>query len=145
MAFQRIYVTEPCPLDGYDDLSVRVLANATDREWRTWAEGDLGAPGCPDCAKLNEPKTPRGKQSAPLGADPWPRRYCESCTKRRQQFGQSIVLFYGPRLLDRDVSTVDAALALFDDDDALPSEIVIWLQLLPSQIRDRRTKALMGN
>jgi hypothetical protein len=60
-------------------------------------------------------------------------------------YGQAIVTFYGPALLGHDVSTIDAALALFDRDDVLPSEIVIWLQLVPSAVRTRRQESLLGN
>jgi hypothetical protein len=123
----HVYLDEPCPLDGYGDLTVRVLANATWTEWRRWLEGGLGDPGCAACE---------------MGP---PRVYCDDCTARRQAFGQSIVLFYGPRLLDHDLTTPEQALALFDDDDALPSEIVTWLLLAPRLIRERREKELLGN
>lgn len=123
----RIFVDEPCPLEGYGDLAVRVLANASDAAWRQWATGSLGTPGCPDCAAL-----PDGQR-------------CPACTAARTLYGQAIVTLYGPTLLGHDVSTPEAALALFDDDAALPSELVIWLQLVPGTVRQRRTEALLPN
>jgi hypothetical protein len=142
----RIHVDEICPLEGYEQLSVRVLANATDAEWRSWCDGNLGMPGCEACAKLNVPAVPRGKhktEAAPAPASA--PRYCPACTQARAQFGQALVTLYGPTLLGEDVSTPEAALALFDRDDALPSEIVIWLQLAPGTVRSRRTETLLGN
>lgn len=144
MPIPRVYIEETCPLEGYAEVRVRVLANASDAEWRTWCAGNLGAPGCPDCAKLNTPPTPRGKRAAQPAPASVP-AYCPACTQARAQFGQAIVGLYGPTLLGEDVATPEAALALFDRDDALPSEIVIWLQLLPGAVRDRRTGALLGN
>jgi hypothetical protein len=132
----HIYVEEPCPLDGYDGLNVRVLGNATDREWREWAGATLGDPDCGKCKALN-PLIPPDPALARL--------YCPACTAARAAWGRSIVLLYGPRLLDHDVSTPEAALALFDDDDALPTEIVIWIQLLPGVVRLRRQEALIPN
>jgi len=143
MPTPRVYVEEVCPLDGYADLRVRVLANATDGKWRAWATSTLGTPDCESCQKLTAPPR-RGKRAA-LTPEPAARRYCPACTAARQQYGQSIALFYGPSLLGEDVSTPEAALTLFDRDDALPSEIVIWLQLLPSAIRNARVESLMGN
>ncbi len=130
----RAFVDAPCPLAGYDDLSVRVCASVTDREWRNWATGNLGLPDCVDCATLRQAQT-----------DGSPRVYCDACTTKRQAFAQSIVLFYGPRLLDHDVTTPDQALALFDSDDLLPSEIVTWLIIAPRIVRDQRQKDLLGN
>jgi hypothetical protein len=160
----RIYINEPCPLEGYEDLSVRVLANSTGHEWQEWCQADLGTPGCQECAKLDAPPVARGKRkpkdvatggvvittfppkvvpdTAAAAAE---KRYCRRCAAARAAYGRSIVTFYGPTLLGEDVSAPEAALALFDRDDALPSEIVIWLQLVPSQVRDRRTESLLGN
>ena len=143
MPIPRVYTEEPCPLDGYEDLAVRVLANATDAEWRCWATADLGAVGCAACQQLNAPIKRGRRPAAP--AEPGPRRYCPDCAARRARYGESVALFYGPVLLGEDVSTPAAALALFDRDDALPSEIVIWLQLLPGVVRERRTSDLLGN
>lgn len=148
MGIPRIYVDEPCALDGYDSLSVRVLANSTEAEWRLWATGNLGTPDCAECAKLPA-KTREDKEEEELGPLRAPsrpsREYCAACTAARAAFGQSIVTFYGPTLLEHDVSTEAAALALFDDDTALPGEIVIWLQLVPGVVRNRRQEALLGN
>ena len=140
----RIHVDEICPLEGYEAIRVRVLANATDAEWRIWCEGNLGAPGCEACAKLNVPAVPRGKRAVPE-IEPAAPRYCPACTQARAQFGQALVTLYGPTLLGQDVSTPEAALALFDRDDLLPSEIVIWLQLAPGAVRARRQETLLGN
>lgn len=134
MAIPRAYVDEACPLDGYGDLSVRVCASVTDREWRRWGDGNLGAVGCEACAAL------RTDQAADA-----PRAYCEACTAARLAFGQSIVLFYGPRLLEHDVATPEQALALFDDDDTFASEIVTWLYITPRAVRERRISSLIPN
>jgi len=139
-----VYVNEPCPLEGYENLSVRVLANSTDRAWQTWCAGNLGQPGCAKCASLNAPKVPRGRKVVQDFA-PNPHAYCPACQAARDAYGLSIVLFYGPELLGHDVSTPEAALNLFDRDDALPSEIVIWLQLIPSAVRQKRQESLLGN
>jgi len=142
-----IYVNEPCPLEGYEDLSVRVLANSTDRAWQQWCMGNLGSPQCAECAALRQPKVVRGRQKAgnKPQAEPNPHAYCPACQAARDAYGQAIVLFYGPDLLGHDVSTPEAALNLFDRDDALPSEIVIWLQLIPSAVRQKRQESLLGN
>lgn len=135
MPIPRVYVEEACPLEGYEGLKVRLLANATDAEWRAWLGGTLGAVGCEACKALNTPAAPT----------PQERRYCSDCTAAREAQGRSIVLFYGPRVLDEDVSTPAAALALFDDDDRLPSEIVIWLTILPGVVRNARLDRLLPN
>ena len=148
MAIQPIYVDEPCPLEGYDDLRVRVLANASDAQWRDWVSGNMGVPGCPDCAALRQPTVQRGRRRAGNAPtpEPDPRAFCPACLAARERFGRAICRFYGPALLgEHDVSTPEAALALLDSDDVLPSEIVIWLQLVPSAVRDRRTEQLLGN
>lgn len=150
MPIPRIYVDEACPLGGYEELRVRTLANATDAEWKSWAAGNLGTPDCKECAKLTTPPVGRGKKAAPARpaaqlAEAGARRYCVACTAARAACGESIALFYGPELLGEDVSTPAAALALFDRDDALPSELVIWLQLLPGVVRNRRSEELLGN
>jgi len=143
MSIPQIYVDEACPLEGYDGLTVRVLANATDAQWKTWAAGTLGTPDCAACQKFSAPARRGRKAAAP--AEPMGRRYCPACAAQRAAYGASIVLLYGPTLLGADVSTPDAALALFDRDDALPSELVIWLQLLPGAVRTARVETLMGN
>jgi hypothetical protein len=145
MPLPRVYATEACPLEGYEALTVRVLANATDGEWKAWAAGNLGTPGCEACQKLSTPPVQRGKKTAPLVPVEPVRRYCPACEAARAAYAQSIVLFYGPTLLGEDVSTPEAALALFDRDDALPSEIVIWLELLPGAVRNARAESLLGN
>jgi hypothetical protein len=140
----RIHVDETCPLEGYEALTVRVLANATDADWRGWCEGNLGTPGCAACKALNVPPVLRGKHKAEAASIAAP-SFCPVCAQARAQFGQAIVTLYGPTLLGEDVSTPEAALALFDRDDALPSEIVIWLQLVPGTVRNHRTETLLGN
>ena len=145
MPIPLIYRDEPCPLEGYDNLNVRVLANATDAQWKLWAAGHLGTPDCAACAALRTPPVGRGKRAAAAPAETSPPSRCPACEAARAAYGQAIVLLYGPTLLGEDVSTPDAALALFDRDDALPSEIVIWLQLLPGAVRNARTESLLGN
>jgi len=142
MAPIRAYVDETCPLDGYGDLSVRVMASATDREWRAWAESNLGDPNCEACLALNQTDE-QASPSPPPSAGA--RTYCETHQAARQKFGQSIVLLYGPRLLDHDIATPEQALALFDDDDALPAELVVWLFMLPRLVRERRIGSLAPN
>lgn len=145
MSLPRVYVEEACLLEGYEDLRVKVLANATDAEWKRWAAGTLGTPGCEACQALSAPPVRRGRKTAPLVPVEPTRHYCPACAAARAAYGESIALFYGPTLLDEDVSTPPAALTLFDRDDAFPSEIVIWLQLLPAVVRERRTETLLGN
>lgn len=132
----RIYVDETCPLEGYEKLSVRVLANASDAEWRLWASAHLQTPGCKACAAL---------RARPADVPDEHMVYCEPCAAARESYGRTIVAFFGPTLLEHDVSTPEAALALFDNDAALPSELVIWLQFVPGQVRERRTASLLGN
>jgi hypothetical protein len=139
----RVHSTETCPLEGYEALQVRILANTSDAEWKRWCAGNLGMPGCPDCQKRAAPVR-RGKKPATPPAEA-PRLYCPACQAARVAYGESIVLLYGPELLGEDVSTPAAALALFDRDDALPSELVIWLQLLPGVVRSARQDTLLGN
>lgn len=149
MPFPRVYIDESCPLDGYDGLTVRVLGNATDREWREWAGATLGDPQCAACAALRtedaHAEGAHAEGATHEGAAHEGRSYCPACTAARAAWGRSIVLFYGPKLLDHDVSTPEAALALFDDDNALPSEIVIWLHLVPGVVRVRRQESLIPN
>jgi hypothetical protein len=143
-----IYVEETCPLEGYEELSVHVLANSTVRQFEGWRSGHLGGTDCPQCAKLSAPKVVRGRRAKAPAANPQASSstvYCPACTAARAAFGQAVVAFYGPTLLGHDVSTPDAALALFDSDDLLPSEIVIWLQLVPGAVRNRRQETLLGN
>jgi hypothetical protein len=146
MPIRPIYVDEPCPLDGYDDLSVKVLANASDAEWRQWAAARLETPGCPKCNALRQPKVVRGRRkAAALPVTDAPRAFCPDCAAARQRYGEVFVRFYGPELLGHDVSTPGAVLTLLDDDTALPSEIVIWLQVAPNVVRERREAVLLGN
>jgi hypothetical protein len=146
----RVHSTETCPLEGYEALQVRILANTSDAEWKRWCAGNLGMPGCPDCKQQASPPVSRGRRgtraAAPAPAESAaPRLYCPACQAARVAYGESIVLLYGPELLGEDVSTPAAALALFDRDDALPSELVIWLQLLPGVVRSARQDTLLGN
>lgn len=124
MNFPRIYVDEPLPA-GYDG-SVRVLANLTTKELMAWFGANLGIPGCPDCANAEDGR-------------------CATCAAARAAFGASITLIYGPTLLGEDVSTPDKALAVFDNDDALPAELVAWLYVLPDAIRERRVTTIRKN
>jgi hypothetical protein len=147
MPIPQVHTQETCPLEGYEALQVRVLANTSDAAWKRWMAGHLGIPGCEACAKIAKPPTPRGRraQAARAAAAEAPRLYCPACQAARQAYGESIVLIYGPELLGEDVSTPAAALALFDRDDALPSELVYWLHLLPAVVRSARQDTLLGN
>jgi hypothetical protein len=145
MNIPRVYVTEPCPLEGYDTLSVRVLANPTSSEWRTYGVATLGTPDCEECAKLNVPKVVRGRRaSVPTAPPPSPVAYCPKCAEERAVFGQSMSLFYGPSLLGADVSAPEAAIAAFENDD-LPDELLIWLLLLPHKVWTERHEAITKN
>jgi hypothetical protein len=130
LTIPRVYVTEPCPLDGYDSLTVRVLANPTSSEWGTYGVANLGTPGCKACVKRRSP------EGAPV--------YCPKCAHERAVFGQSMSLFYGPELLGADVSTPEAAIAAFENDD-LPDELLIWLLLLPHKVWTERHEAIAKN
>jgi hypothetical protein len=134
MNFPRIYVQEDLPA-GYDG-SLRVLANLTTREVEQWYAAGLGTPGCVECAKL---------RTRPADAPDPVLVYCPACTSARQSFGELASLIYGPKLLGEDVSTGDRALAFFDNDDALPAELVAWLFVLPDSIRLRRTETIRKN
>lgn len=143
MPIPRIYKEQPCPLEGYDGLSIRLLVNPSGKEIRDWDTGTLGAIGCEACAKLNTPKTARGKQ-APAPAEPAPRRYCEACTAARERKGRAAVALFGPVLLERPCATVEQALAILDDDD-IPSDLFIWLLLLPDKVVNERLESIQGN
>jgi len=129
--FPRIYTDQPCPLDGYEGYSFRVLANPTGAEKTDWALGHLGAQGCADCARLG---TVRGKGLRE------PKRYCEACTTARAQLGRSAVAIYGTSRVDGfDFSNPEAALASFSMDD-LPDELLAWLYMLPTALWAARSE-----
>jgi hypothetical protein len=143
MSIPRVYVNEECPLEGYEALSVRVLANSTDADMALWNRGNLGVPGCAECAKAQRP--PRGKRAAAkAAAAPAPEARCPRCTAAREAFGQALMRFFDGRVLDEPIATSASALALFDRDD-IPAELVMWLFLLPQVVRTRRFEALEKN
>ena len=137
MPIPRVYLDEPCPLDGYEALTVRILANPTGAEWADWNAGHLGSTGCAECKKVQP--APRGKKVQPTTTT---RHYCAACQAARAAFGRSIAAYYGPRVLDLDVSTPEAALAAFDADDVLPDELLAWLIQLPYAVWTRRRRRL---
>lgn len=134
MNFPRIYVQEDMPA-GYDG-SVRVLANLTTKEVERWYAAGLGTPGCGACAEV---------RIRPADAPDPVLVYCPACTSKRAAFGELASLIYGPKLLGEDVSTPDLALAFFDNDEALPAELVSWLFILPDSLRLRRTETIRKN
>lgn len=138
MAIPRVYLDEPCPLEGYESLTVRILANPTGAEWADWQTGHLGITGCAECAKVQP--APRGRRAASPAADA-PRVYCASCASARDRFARACVAFYGPTVLDLDCSTPEATLTSLDG-DTTPDELLYWLLLLPESVWTRRRAAL---
>jgi hypothetical protein len=126
--FPRIYSDQPCPLDGYEGYSFRVLLNPTGQEKTDWMQGNLGIEDCDDCAKLG---TPRGKQASDA---PQSKRYCARCQGLRAQLGRATVAVYGTSHAEGfDFSTPESALATFSQDD-LPDELLRWLYMLPAAL-----------
>lgn len=136
MPLPRIYKDQACPLEGYQGLSIRLLVNPSNKEYLDWLVGSLGAIGCEACAKLNTPKTARGKQARPP-AEPAARRYCDDCTAVRSRKGRAAVALFGPVLLERPCATVEQALAILDDDD-IPADLFTWLLIMPEQVISAR-------
>jgi hypothetical protein len=144
MPIPRIYADETCPLEDYESFKLRVLQNSTDAEWRDWLQGGLGTPDCPDCAALRQPPVARGKRSKQPTQAPNPAAYCPTCTEARVRFGRAGHAFFGPGTPDLDFSGPEAALATLERDD-LPSELLMWLTLLPGVVRSRRAEQVAGN
>ncbi len=132
MPIPRIYKEQTCDLEGYEELSVRLLMNPTGRELRDWQEASLGTPDCKECQALREGT---GADSAV---------YCPSCTAERERKGRAAVVLFGPTLLERPCTTVAEALAILDSED-YPAEIIWWLFVLPDKAISARQKELMGN
>src|ERR1044071_6100368 len=90
---------ESCPLDGYADLAVEILANPTFRFWREWEAKQVETPGCKACQALREPKVARGRRrkAAPVSATE-PTAFCASCAEKRANFGRMASAIYGPEL-----------------------------------------------
>lgn len=131
--FPRLYSDEPCPLDGYEGYSFRVLLNPTGAEKNDWALGHPGAEDCVDCAKLG---TARGKQGN--GG----KEYCEPCKTARDRMGRAVVAIYGTSHVEGfDFSTPDAALATFSMVD-LPDELLAWLYMLPAALWNARNEEI---
>lgn len=143
MPIPRIYKPQPCPLEGYEALSVRLLVNPTGRELSDWQLGTLGLPGCTDCEALNAPTVARGKKAQPAEA-PAEWQYCPTCATLRSRKARACVALYGPTLLGRPCTTEAEALAILDDDD-IPTEVFVWLLLLPEQVVNARMEQLRPN
>ncbi len=108
----RVHSTETCPLEGYEQLQVRVLANTSDAAWKRWMHGHLGIPDCEAVRQAGQAAR-QARQEGRSDAQPTergPRLYCPACQAARVAYGESIVLLYGPELLGEDVSTPAAAL-----------------------------------
>lgn len=127
MPLPRIYNEEACPLEGYGDLKIRLLVNPSGRELLDWQQGSLGMPGCETCTEEN-------------GA----RHYCDDCAAARERKGRAAAALFGPVLFDRPCQTTDQALAILDDDD-IPSELFIWLLLLPDSVVNARIDRIYPN
>lgn len=143
MPIPRIYKPQECLLEGYEGLTVRLLVNPTGRELSDWQLGGLGLPGCTDCERLNTPKAARGKKAQPAPA-PAKRQYCDTCATLRSRKARACVALYGPSLLDRPCTTEAEALTILDDDD-IPTEVFVWLMLLPDQVVNARMEQLRPN
>jgi hypothetical protein len=131
--FKAIYKAEACPLEGYEDVTIEVLQNASNADMNRWLEGNLGTPGCDACQALR----------ADAGADPKAR--CATCAAARATFGAALVRFFRtPVGVPLAVSTPAAALATLDDED-LPTDLLTWLLLLPNAVRTRRLDELQKN
>ncbi len=143
MPIPRIYADEACPLEDYESFGIRVLQNSTDAEWRDWLLGNLGTPDCAACAALRQPRATRGKRGKPAEG-PNPAAYCPACQEARERFGRAGHAFFGPGTPDLDFSSPHAALVTLERDD-LPSELLMWLMLLPGAVRGRRAEQLAGN
>lgn len=132
-AFPRLYSDEPCPLDGYQGYSFRVLLNPTGAEKTDWHAGHLGIEGCPDCAKLG---TGRGKQGSAE------KKYCAACQTARDLLGRAAVAVYGTSHAEGfDFATPEAALASFSQAE-LPDEFLRWLYALPAALWVARVEDL---
>lgn len=124
MGIPRVIETVTCPLDGYEGVALRMLANPTRLEKEDWWAGNLGDPACPDCAKVNA-------YDGPLSG---PKAYCSACSLARERFGRALVAICGentdPVL---DFSTPERALATLDS-GTLPDELVAWLYRAPGKL-----------
>ncbi len=84
----RVHSIETCPLEGYEALQVRVLANTSDAEWKRWMQSNLGMPDCEACKKLAEQPVRRGKKAAAVQPAEEPRLYCPACQAARVAYGE---------------------------------------------------------
>jgi hypothetical protein len=129
----RIYLDMPCPLDGYEGYTFRVLANPTGAEKNDWAMGHLGADDCAACAKLG---TPRGKQGSTI------KKYCEGCQAARDRMGRAAVAVYGSSHVEGfDFATPESSLATFSMPD-LPDELLLWLYMAPGALWAARAEEI---
>lgn len=135
--FPTLYEDTPCPMDGYEGYTFRLLANPTQQVKIDWVLGNLGDPECPECQKLNGPA--RGKPRA--DELPTERRHCERHTQARAQFARAAAAIYGSsKVSGFDFSSEAAALASFEQD--MPDEFLAWLYMAPRALWDRRAEEL---
>lgn len=133
MMFPRLYSDQPCPIDGYEGYSFRVLLNPTGAEKDDWAMGHTGAQGCAACAQLG---TPRGKQGSERTL------YCPDCQAARNRLGRASAAIYGSSHVEGfDFSSCAASLATFGMPD-LPDELLLWLYMLPAALWQARTEEI---
>jgi hypothetical protein len=135
-AFPRIHEDATCPLPGYEGYTFRVLANPTGSEKQDWSRGlsYLVQSDCADCAALDT----RDRKAAKEGE----RRYCAACQEARAVAGRASVAIFGQSHVEGfDFSTPDASLATFTRDD-LPSELQLWLYMLPIELWEARIAAM---
>jgi hypothetical protein len=129
MLFTAIYEAATCPLPGYDDLTVQVLVNPTNKQWSYFLDGGLEA------SALLE-------QREGESATDWTQRQQENRTYRREKLGQALCEIFNRRAYgDLDFSTPAAALTTVEHED-MPDEIVMWLMELPITVRNARIEAM---
>lgn len=123
--FPTIYENVTCPLEGYEGVTVRVLANPLGSTINDWVYGHLGVPFCPDCEATT------GDRATTV--------YCPSCQQARERFGRALSAAYAEsRAPGLDFSTPEAALATIDGDN-VPDEFVAWLlSFAPALWKERK-------
>lgn len=126
--FPRLYSDQPCPIDGYEGYSFRVLLNPTGAEKDDWAMGNAGVQGCEACADARKAKTPTP--------------FCEQCTLARDRLGRSATVIYGTsHVKGFNFADTAASLATFAMTD-LPDELLLWLYLLPGALWAARAEEI---
>jgi hypothetical protein len=137
LMFPSIYEDTPCPMDGYEGYTFRILANPTQQVKIDWVLGNLGDPSCPECQKLNGPARGKPKADEP----PTARRHCERHSQARMQFARAAIAIYGTsKVSGFDFSDEAAALASFDQD--MPDEFLTWLYMAPGALWEQRAETL---